>query len=509
MVNVAIATRRSGSRSTAVMATGCSARTFDSRKFGAGRNHLEREQRLHPDRLPKRWRSTVRFSPGSATAGERSRARATLSRRRFGYGKTVAELGRPATMRPRPIAEPLTAMPPPRDPAIRALRPGRMGQRPHPRRKRRRADRRYRRDPARGRRPPRALFPDRLYKVTDTIPLKPDTVLIGLHPKITQLFVPDRQPGPSGRRGGATDHRAPKGGDNIVAGLGLFAGRINHRAMALMWKRGRRRLVEDVKIMGGGGTALADGKAPDHSARQRRSGRRRAGRAVSEPLGDRWRRRHFRRHLEPRHLRPGRLLRSDTQTPGHVTSSPSSIMRATIVLDHVENWEFLAPQTEQEVGEGTDAVVARDPQFAQHPDRQLSRLSRHAQHHPARIAVQLYNSSDIRFRNVHVNAESGYAMRRQMAAATYLRAGKYPFENAIEDVTRGKSVREREFAGLDVAGGPAAAPPAPCRRRSRSWQTGSSRSPAPRSTRRQALFRRASLPAHLSLERPRASRWSR
>src|SRR6185437_7244969 len=75
-------------------------------------------------------------------------------------------------------------------------------------------------------------------------------------------------------------------------------------------------------------------------------------------------------------------------------------------------------------------------------------------------AVKLYNSGDIRFRNVLVNAESGYAACDDQGCGTFLRASKYPFDNAIEDVTRHQLVRERAFASLDVAaaGQPVAAP---------------------------------------------------
>jgi hypothetical protein len=74
--------------------------------------------------------------------------------------------------------------------------------------------------------------------------------------------------------------------------------------------------------------------------------------------------------------------------------------------------------------------------------------------HPAAMAVKLYNSNDIRFRNVHVNGESGYATCDDNGCATYLRASKFPFENAIRDKTRKLDVREREFARLDVPATP-------------------------------------------------------
>jgi hypothetical protein len=124
--------------------------------------------------------------------------------------------------------------------------------------------------------------------------------------------------------------------------------------------------------------------------------------------------------------------------------------RNEFVLDNVENWEFLAPQTEQEVGDGPNAVSleirnSRNLLFANYHGYRVTRS-----YHPAKSAVRLFNSGDIRFRNVHVNAESGYASCDEEGCGTFLRASKYPFDNAIEDVSHGLTVREREFARLDI-----------------------------------------------------------
>jgi sugar lactone lactonase YvrE len=134
--------------------------------------------------------------------------------------------------------------------------------------------------------------------------------------------------------------------------------------------------------------------------------------------------------------------------------------RNEFVLDNVENWEFLAPQTEQEVGDGPNAVSleirnSRNLLFANYHGYRVTRS-----YHPAKSAVKLFNSGEIRFRNVHVNAESGYAACDDEGCGTFLRASKYPFDNAIEDVSRGQVVREREFAKLDLgaADRPIAAP---------------------------------------------------
>jgi hypothetical protein len=74
--------------------------------------------------------------------------------------------------------------------------------------------------------------------------------------------------------------------------------------------------------------------------------------------------------------------------------------------------------------------------------------------------VRLYGvNNNVRFRNVHVNAESGFATCDGEDCTTFLRLTKYPFSNAIEDVTHGVFVREREFARLDVSGVPARVAP--------------------------------------------------
>ena len=58
---------------------------------------------------------------------------------------------------------------------------------------------------------------------------------------------------------------------------------------------------------------------------------------------------------------------------------------------------------------------------------------------------------------MHVNAESGYATCDNNGCGTFLRLSKFPYENAIEDVTHHLEVREREFAVLDIPAQSAAA----------------------------------------------------
>jgi hypothetical protein len=268
----------------------------------------------------------------------------------------------------------------------------------------------------------RVLYlPTGFYVVSDTLKLKPDTVLIGLHPALAQLVIPDGNPGHVGVGPVKPILETPKGGDNIVSGIGLFTGRVNPRASALLWRSGEKSLVTDVKIMGGGGT--------------------------------------FANVWSPNTFASAGFYISDTKTPGHIYEvSVEHHVRNEFVLDNVQNWEFLAPQTEQEVGDGPDAVSlevrnSRNILFANYHGYRVTRS-----YHPAETAVKLFNSSDIRFRNVHINAESGVALCDKIGCGTYLRASKFPFENAIQDKTRKLEVREREFAVLDITGKASPAP---------------------------------------------------
>src|SRR4029079_8299515 len=99
-------------------------------------------------------------------------------------------------------------------------------------------------------------FPTGYYIVRDTIRLRPDTVLIALHPSLTQLDLPDSTPAYQGVGAPKALLEAPRGGHNIVSGLGIFTGGINPRATAVRWMAGEDSLLEDVRILGGGGAFL-------------------------------------------------------------------------------------------------------------------------------------------------------------------------------------------------------------------------------------------------------------
>ena len=303
-------------------------------------------------------------------------------------------------------------------------------------------------------------FPSGFYVITDTLRLQPDTVLVALHPSLTQITLPDNTRGFQGVGAPKALVEAPKGGDNIVSGLGLYTGGINPRATALLWKAGANSLVDDVKFQGGHGTFDAEGRSvnaydPYHAGdpdQRKRWDAQYPSLWITDGGGGT-----FVNIWSPNTFAQAGIQISDTRTPGRIIqTSVEHHVRTEIGLDRVENWELLAPQTEEEVGEGQDTVAldirnSRNILVANFHGYRVTRSVK-----PAHAAVRLQNVADIRFRNVHVNAESGLASCVAGNCGTTLRASKFPYENAIFDVTHNLEVRDREFAVLDVPASPRA-----------------------------------------------------
>ena len=299
----------------------------------------------------------------------------------------------------------------------------------------------------------RVLYlPSGHYVVRDTITLRPDTVLIGLHPTSTQIDLLDDNPGYQGVGAPRAVIFAPAGGANILSGVGVFTGGVNPRAVAVLWKAGEQSLIDDVRFLGGHGT----GTNPYNNNHTADSDLRKRWESQYPSLwiadggggtfADIW---------TPNTFAQAGFLVSNTKTPGHVYElSNEHHVRNEIKFDHVENWDINAPQTEEEAGESPESLSleiesSHNITFANYHAYRVTRSRA-----PFATAVRIYNSSDIHFRNVHVNAESGYAICDNNGCGNFLRLSKFPYENAIEDVTHHLEVREREFAVLDITGNP-------------------------------------------------------
>jgi hypothetical protein len=295
-------------------------------------------------------------------------------------------------------------------------------------------------------------FPSGHYLISDTLKLKPDTVMIGLHPLMTQLDLPDASPGFEGVGAPRPMISAPQGGTNILSGLGLLTGGVNGRASGVIWRAGRDSMINDVRFLGGHGSginAYNNNNTADPELRKRWDGQYPSLWVADGGGGT------FANIWTPNTYAQTGFYVSNTKTPGHVYQlSNEHHVRVEIKLDHVENWDFNAPQTEGEAGESAEALSleissSKNITIANYHGYRVTRSRG-----PFPAAVRIYNSGSIRFRNVHVNAESGIGFCNRDGCHTFLRLSKFPFENSIQDMTSHLEVREREFAVLDIPSNP-------------------------------------------------------
>ena len=299
-------------------------------------------------------------------------------------------------------------------------------------------------------------FPAGHYLLRDTLTLKPTTVLIGLHPTLTQFDLPDSAPAFQEIGPPRAVIYAPPGGRNILSGFGVSTGGANPRAVGVLWSAGADSLIDDVRFLGGHGSGINpynNNHTADPDLHKRWDGQYPSlwvTHGGGGTFADIW---------TPDTFAQTGFYVSDTTTPGHVYElSVEHHVRNEIKLDHVENWDLNAPQTEEEAGESPEALSleldwSKNITIANYHGYRVTRSRA-----PFPAAVRLYHSENIRFRNVHVNAESGYATCDENGCGTFLRVSKYPYEDAIEDVTHHLAVREREFAALDIPANPPAPP---------------------------------------------------
>jgi sugar lactone lactonase YvrE len=308
----------------------------------------------------------------------------------------------------------------------------------------------------------RVLYvPSGRYVVNDTLRLRPDSVIIGLHPDQTQFDILDSTPGFQGPGAPKALLEAPRGGDNIVTGIGLYTGGINSRAVGAMWMAGKDSLMDDVRFLGGHGTIGPDGKrvspyspnlASDPDPRRRWDSQYPSLWITHGGGGT------FANIWTPDTFAQTGLYISDTSTPGRVYElSSEHHVRTEIKLDQVENWELYALQTE---GEREESASASSMEISRSKNITIANFHGYRvvrSYHPVPYAIRVSDSSDIRFRNVHVDHNSAMAQCNESGCRQVTRSGKVPFENSIVGATGilgttdGAEVRDREFAWLDIA----------------------------------------------------------
>jgi hypothetical protein len=291
----------------------------------------------------------------------------------------------------------------------------------------------------------RAIYlPSGQYRVADTITLKPDTVLIGLHPSITRILLSDSTPSFQGVGSPKPLLETPSGGTNIVTGIGLYTNGINPRAVAAKWMAGSNSMMDDVRFLGGHGTI--DPNATVQENLKMRADIYNNTHTADTNLNRRWDGQYpslwitgggtFVDVWTPSTFAQAGLYISNTSAEGRIYElSCEHHVRNEVVLDHASNWQIYALQTEEERGESGFALPLdiRDSSNVTFANLHMYRVV--SSYQPFPYAIRVANSRNIRFRNLHCYSDS-----------------KVSFDNAVYDQTHNVELRQREFAWLTLSG---------------------------------------------------------
>lgn len=282
-------------------------------------------------------------------------------------------------------------------------------------------------------------LPQGTYRVSETIKLKKDTVLIGLHPFSTQLVLKDNTEAFSGFGPPKPLVEAPKGGTNILYGIGLDTGGRNTRAVGCKWMAGRDSYMNDVKFVGGHGAMSKDGRhVPLYNV----------NRTADYNPDLRWDSQYwslwitnggggvFKDIWTASPYASAGMYVSNTDTPGVIYAmSVEHHVRNEVKFNNVSNWHVLALQFEEEAAESTNClplelVNCRHMRFANTYFFRTIWLDTPYPH-----AMKTWDCKDIEFLNVHNFTQV-----------------KYTIDNILYDVNTDTEVRPWQISKLYLSG---------------------------------------------------------
>ena len=287
-------------------------------------------------------------------------------------------------------------------------------------------------------------FPAGQYRITDTITLRSDTVLIGLHPSVTRILIVDGTPAFQGVGSPKPLLETPAGGTNIVTGIGLYTNGNNPRAVAAMWGSGTDSMMNDVRFHGGHGTIDLSATAEESSKVWQTIYNETH---TADPNPERhWDSQYpslwisgggtFVDIWTPSTFAQAGLFISNTSVPGRIYElSSEHHARNEVILDHASNWQIYALQTEEERGESALALPLDIRESSNITFANLHMYRVVSSYQPFPYAISITNSRNIQFRNLHCYSDS-----------------KVSFDSAIYDSTHKLEIRQREFAWLTTSG---------------------------------------------------------
>jgi len=243
------------------------------------------------------------------------------------------------------------------------------------------------------------------------------------------INVPDEAPVFQGSGEPKLVIETPKGGTNIITGIGIYTGAVNARAVAVKWMSGANSMMNDVRLHGGHGTNLQTGGRNWRRSRDTWNSQP-ASLWITDGGGGT-----FKDIWTPNVFAKSGMLITNTSTSGRLyTMSSEHHVKNEVIIRNSSNWKFFALQFEEEREEGPEAL----PLEIDHSSNILFANTFFYRviscFVPYPYAIKVTNSSDIRFRNFHCYSNS-----------------RVSFDSALYEPDLGIEIRDPEFAVLDVS----------------------------------------------------------
>ena len=291
-------------------------------------------------------------------------------------------------------------------------------------------------------------FPQGWYKLTKTVKLKKNTVIIGLNPITTVLFAEDGTPAFSGFGGPAALIETPMGGSNIINGVGVSTGAYNYRAVGCKWQSGAGSYMNDVRFLGGHGNMTRNSNKRTPVVRKPEGVSTQENPVNYQGKDKAWDNQYwslwitnggggtFKDIWTPDSYSANGLYISDTETPSAMYEiSVEHHVRNEVRIRNVKNWKFYALQLEEELREGPDVqpIEIENSENLLFANLYLFRVIWIDT--PLPCAVRTWGCRDIEFYNVH-----NFTQMHQTTDVT------------IKDMNTGLEVLPWEFTRLTITG---------------------------------------------------------
>jgi hypothetical protein len=285
--------------------------------------------------------------------------------------------------------------------------------------------------------------PEGSYRISETLKLKPNTVLIGLHPMGTNFVLAEDAAAFGGFGMPKAMVEAPVGGTNILTGIGLYTARNNYRAVACKWMSGEKSMIDDVKFIGGHGTMLPGPKLGwkwEERKQTERNSNDRSDQAWDSQYWSLWVTNNgggiFKNIWSASTYASSGFYAENTATRGRIYAlSVEHHVRNEVRFKNVSNWKVYALQLEEESQESSECQplelqACKDMTFA---NIYMFRVIRVKVPYP--YSIRSWDCSNMELLNIHNYSQV-----------------KYTTDNPLYDINTGIEVRPTELSELIISG---------------------------------------------------------